>query len=136
MESTAEERAPSVLGPKPRCFRISSVPLNWSKDDLLVGLQAIDPFLKSQPHQLSLFPACCGPTQTALLCLDICTEYFRHLNPNESRYEWVPGKGARPKVLLMLDCHFYDLTPLNNPGDEITAESVEPCSLDVFPMAN
>ncbi|KAI9769491.1 MAG: hypothetical protein M1840_003968 [Geoglossum simile] len=126
MGSAIVGRAPFLLSPKPKSFWISGVPSNWSKDGLLVGLHAIDPSLEAHPHpyQLSLFPACCGPTQTALLCLDICTEYFQHLKPNESKYEWIPTKDNKPEVLLVLDCHFHDLTPLNNPEDEIVADVV------------
>jgi hypothetical protein len=111
-------------GPKPKCFRISGVPPNWSKGDLLAALQDIDPSLNGQNHQLSLYLACCGPTQTALLYLYTCTKYFQNLKPNEDNYAKT-NKVNGTDVVLVLDCHFYDLTPLNNPKSEIVAELVE-----------
>jgi hypothetical protein len=105
------------------CFRISGVPLDWSEDDLLGALKAIDPYLRDEMAQLSLYPACSGPTQTALLNLGTYTQYFRALKPNESTYESTSAVG-KTKVALALDSHFYDLTPLNTPGDRIVAEFV------------
>ncbi|KAF8545022.1 hypothetical protein BDD12DRAFT_800667 [Trichophaea hybrida] len=54
--------------------------------------------------------ACFGSTQTALLNLDICTEYFQRLKPDESKHE-----EASDGALLTIDSHFSDLTPLNIP---------------------
>ena len=131
MQSTSTGCVLPAPDAKPKCFRISGIPQNWSKDDLLFGLLAIDPALEGQTYELSLFPACCGPTQTALLCLDICTEYFRLIGSTESRHERISGQENGPRVLLVIDCHFNDLTPLNDPGDEILAELVEIFSLNI-----
>jgi hypothetical protein len=101
----------------PKCFRISNVPLDWRKDKLLEALKGIDPLLEPDP-QLSLYPACCGDTQTALLSLRICTIYFQCLKSNDSNYV------TTLDGILVIDSHFYDLTPLNTLEKEIVAESV------------
>lgn len=101
----------------PKCFRISNVPLDWRKDKLLEALKGIDPLLEPDP-QLSLYPACCGDTQTALLSLRICTTYFQCLKSNDSNYV------TTLDGVLVIDSHFYDLTPLNTLEKEIVAESV------------
>jgi hypothetical protein len=56
---------------------------------------------------------------TALLNLATCTEYFQSLNPNDYNYVKITGG-----IHLVIDSHFYDLTPLNNPKEDIAAESV------------
>lgn len=100
----------------PKCFRISNVPSDWNKEKLVDALRTINRFL-DQNLELSLYPACCGPTQTALLNLSTCTEYFQDLKPNEFNYvNTIEG------LLLVIDSHFYNLTPLNTPEDNIVAE--------------
>jgi hypothetical protein len=54
-----------------------------------------------------------------------CTEYFKNLKPNEDNYVKT-GKVSGTDAILVLDCHFYDLTPMNNPERDIVAELVEP----------
>lgn len=105
----------------PVCFRISAVPQGWLEDDLLETLQTIDPSLGNQ-NDLSLFPACCGSTQTALLNLYAHSHYFSNIDASKSRFERVPTTAARAGTLLVIDRHFYDLTPLNAPGGDIHAE--------------
>jgi len=100
-----------------KCFRISGVPAYWTYDQLLEGLRSLDPSFP-RDHRLSLYPACCGPTQTALLNLDMCTEYFARLRPNKFNYAKITG------VTVGIDDHFYNLTPLNKPKGEILAECV------------
>jgi len=107
---------------KPKCFRIANVPPNWSHDNLLNSLQTIDPSLQQMDrdeYQLSLYPSCYGSTQTALLNLRHCTEYFRQLKLNDFNYP-----SASSGAELVIDSHFYDLTPLNSPRDEVVAELV------------
>jgi len=48
---------PTKEPPKPKCFRICGVLPDWREDDLIGALQAIDPSLKDQIYQLSLYPA-------------------------------------------------------------------------------
>jgi len=106
--------------PKPKCFRIANVPSTWREDGLLQALQKIDHSLGRQgahKYQLSLYPACYGLTQTALLNLCPSTEYFQQLNANDFNYVRTPDG-----VDLVIDSHFYDLTPLNSSGDEAVAE--------------
>jgi len=108
----------------PKCFRIANVPSDWNEVKLLKVLKQIDPFLE-QILQLSLYPACCGPTKTALLNLGACTAYFQHLKSSD--YNYITFE----ETLLVIDSHFFDLTPLNTPEEEIHAESV-PHSLFAF----
>ncbi|KAF8536358.1 hypothetical protein BDD12DRAFT_290351 [Trichophaea hybrida] len=108
--------------PKPKCFRIANVPPTWSRDDLLDSLRKIDSSLArrdSHEYQLSLYPACYGSTQTALLNLCTCSEYFQQLKPNDFNYVKT-SSGTQ----LVIDSHFYDLTPLNSPGDYVVADVV------------
>jgi hypothetical protein len=99
----------------PMCFRIANVPSTWSKERLITALLTVDPSL-DKTSQLSLYPACCGSTQTALLNLATCTEYFQIIKLN--KYNYVNTSDGT----LVIDSHFYDLTPLNNPNGEIVAE--------------
>jgi len=111
--------------PEPKCFRIANVPFTWRRDDLLNSLQKIDPSLERKDlHelQLSLYPACFGSTQTALLNLRPCTEYFQQLKSDDFNY--VSTSGGTD---LVIDSHFYDLTPLNTPGKKVDAELVFHC---------
>jgi hypothetical protein len=100
----------------PMCFRIANVPSTWNKERLLTALLTVDPSL-DKTSQLSLYPACCGSTLTALLNQATCTEYFQRLKPNEYNY-MKTSDGTH----LVIDSHFYDLTPLNNPKGGIVAE--------------
>ncbi|KAF8539485.1 hypothetical protein BDD12DRAFT_882260 [Trichophaea hybrida] len=101
-----------------RCFRIANVPPGWSEDMLLAALGDADPLLKDQKPQISLYPCIDSTeTQTALLSLGTCTEYFRWLMPDDFNY-FKTSDGT----LLVIDSHFYDLTPLNSPKGEIVAD--------------
>jgi hypothetical protein len=112
-----------------KCFRISGIPQDWEEDDLLGALHTIDPDLRNQKSQLSLYPACCGSSQTALFELDP-TKYFQSLGPNESTYT------CTTEAVLAIDSHFYDLTPLNTPDEQIIAELVASCLPKPNPDAN
>jgi hypothetical protein len=106
----------------PKCFRIANVPLNWSEDMLIAALRDADPFLESQKPQISLYPCVDSTqTQTALLNLGTCTEYFQGLISDDFNY-----LKTSDGTLLVIDSHFYDLTPLNSPEGGIVAELV-PC---------
>jgi hypothetical protein len=104
-----------------KCFRIANVPSSWDTDKLLTTLKSIDPFLGDQNVELSLYPACSDSIQTqiALLSLRNSTEYFRRLRPNDFNYEEISDG-----TVLVIDSHFYDLTPLNFPKGDIVAELV------------
>jgi hypothetical protein len=105
-----------------KCFRISGIPQDWKEDDLVGALQTIDPELRNQKSQLSLYPACSGSSQTALLELDP-TKYFQSLGPNESTYTSI-FPASKTEAVLTIDSHFYGLTPLNIPDKQILAELV------------
>jgi len=112
---------------RPKCFRISGIPPRWSEDDLLNALHTIDPSLTHQNCQPSLYPGCSGaiPTQTGLLNLVSGTkrlESHKHLQVLESDNKL----GA-----LIIDSHFYGLTPLNVPRGEVVAEFVISCIREV-----
>jgi len=87
--------------------------------DLFNALHDIDQALKQQNFRPSLYPGCCGSTQTALLTLDPSTTHLQsqtHLQVSES--------ASRNVVVLTVDSNFYNLTPLNVPKGEVVAESV------------
>ena len=71
------------------------------------------------------FPDCYDPTQTALLNLNECTSYFTFEHSQE-KHKVINEKGG--KVHLVLDKHFYDLTPLNRAEEPIELELVNPQS--------
>jgi hypothetical protein len=117
-----------------KCFRISGIPRDWEEDDLLGALRTIDPDLRNQKSQVSLYPACCGSSQTALFELDP-TKYFQSLGPNECTYTRT-SLPSKTEAVLTIDSHFYDLTPLNTPDKHIIAESVASCLPKPNPDAN
>jgi hypothetical protein len=123
---TSTSLTPSIVTgvrPQPICFRISGIPPHWSTNNLENALQLIDPELNFIDVELSeLIPDCCDNTQIALLNFDYCTAYFRSFERNEERYRVIRESGR--KVRLVIDKHFYDLTPLNCPTTPIIAESV------------
>ena len=114
----------SSIATKTKCFRISGIPQDWKEHDLLGALQNIDPDLRNQKSQLSLYPACCGSSQTALLELDP-TKYFQSLGPNESYHPVSPP--SKTEAVLTIDSDFYGLTPLNTPDKRIIAELAASC---------
>ena len=69
------------------------------------------------------FPAADSPTQVALLELSECTSYFT-FEHNQEKHEMINEKGRQ--VRLVLDKHFYDLTPLNRAEQPVRIESVNP----------
>jgi hypothetical protein len=110
--------------PKPssKCFRISNVPPTWSQADILTYLKNVDDAfdLSATDHRISLYPACSGRSQVALLNLMECSNYFQQLEPHRSH---PLGNGD---LGLTIDSHFYGLTPLNDPDGNTIAEFVMP----------
>jgi len=102
----------------PKCFRVANVPSDWTEARLLDALEKIDPLLEKNP-ELSLYPACCGTTKTALLKQRTSTAYFQNLKTNEFNYITFEG------TVLVIDTHFFGLTPLNTPEGKVFAESVQ-----------
>lgn len=99
------------------CFRISNVPSTWGKDELVEAIQSLDePLSVSADYTLSLHPACHGSSQTALLELERLPNHLSSLRTNESK------RIGREDLDLVVDRHFYGLTPLNTPEGGIVAE--------------
>ena len=69
------------------------------------------------------FPDGIEPTQVALLDLSKCTSYFT-FEPNQEKHKPIKENGQ--KVHLVLDSHFYDLTPLNRAKEPVRMELVNP----------
>jgi hypothetical protein len=131
-ECTCKHQVPSDATPKispppsqPKCFRVTNIPLEWSKDDLLNSLREIQPSLDHFDGPVSLYPACCDTTsQTALLNLKTCPEFFQDIGPDNTKHLKIQRQSLDKTVVLSVDSHFYDLTPLNKPEGEIVAELV------------
>jgi hypothetical protein len=107
--------------PTPKCFRISNVPLTWDEACLFDYLKSVDESLDrlaTDDYRLSLYPACCGSSQVALLNFTNCPIYFRRLHPGQDH------SVQRKDSDIVLDSHFYGLTPLNIPEGDIVAELV------------
>ena len=62
-------------------------------------------------------------TQVALLDLRNCTSYFT-FEPDQEKHRAISENGQ--KVQLVLDNHFYDLTPLSRAQEPVKMESVYP----------
>ena len=121
--------------PKPACFRISGIPHSWNSSERLeVALQTIDPDFDPTAAEVSgPFPDSYGSsTQTALLNLSKCTSYFT-FEPSQEKHEVISENGR--KVHLVLDKHFYDLTPLNRAEEPIKIELVN-LQIGFFSIAN
>ena len=103
------------------CFRVSGIPPLWDGERLEQALRTIDPEFDLMDAEIS------GPfpdhdsTQTALLNLSGCTSYFT-FDPNQEKHKII-YEGDR-KIHLVLDKHFYDLTPLNRAEEPIKMELV------------
>jgi hypothetical protein len=116
--TSAKELVPNAIGsrdqaigqPPSKYFRVSGIPAAWSKDDILRALHIFDPSLVGRNPQISVYPACRGPKQIALLPLNSATECSRLPVPETD-------------VELTIDNRFHDLTPLNTPTGEVMAES-------------
>ena len=130
LETAKPEPGAVQLAPQPvsrknqtMCFRISGIPPHWNSERLEQALRTIDPEFDPICAEVS------GPfpdhdsTQTALLNLSGCTSYFA-FGPNEEKHKMIYENGR--KIHLVLDKHFYDLTPLNRAEEPIKMELVNP----------
>ena len=56
--------------------------------------------------------------------MDSFSEYFQSILrlENDSKFEKIQDTVNRTDVILILDCNFLGLTPLNTPEGEIAAE--------------
>jgi len=111
---------------RPTCFRISGIPSDWSTSHLKQKLQVIDPELNFSDVDLSgPFPSCCDSTHMALLHFDNCTAYFQRFKRNDETLVVIREDMPERKVRLIIDKHFYDLTPMNYPDEPIITELVK-----------
>ncbi|KAF8533705.1 hypothetical protein BDD12DRAFT_898072 [Trichophaea hybrida] len=119
---------------EPKCFRVSNIPAGWTKDNLRCWLERLDERLdfNNADCRVSLYLACYGRGQTALLNMKCIPECFRNIDPGESKHFNVSNKLGCPgkEIVLSVDYHFYDLTPLNTPDmrpEHIVTEFVHLC---------
>jgi len=114
-QSKSGSHNPSSSISLPKSFRVSGIPLSWSHNDLFDALHANDPSLTGQNYQPSLYPACCSPTQIALVCFDPCTARIQQLSHQKV-------SESASNTILQIDSNFYNLTPLNTPKGDVAAE--------------
>jgi hypothetical protein len=120
-QSAAGQKTGPSPPSKPVCIRINAIPEDWTEHDIRGALQnEVDNFDTQKP-KLSLFPACSGRSQTALLNLGAPSGFFLELK-GEKHLEL---RTAEKDDFVSIDNNFSDLTPLNDPGNEIFAEFVE-----------
>ena len=104
------------------CFRISGIPPHWDSERLEKALQTIDPEFDPMGAKVSgPFPDVYDSTQVALLDLSDCTSYFT-FDPNQEKHKMINEDDQ--SVHLVLDNHFYDLTPLNRAKEPVKIELV------------
>lgn len=121
---------PAAAPIRPKCFRILDIPLTWDEHflrrALIDALSRIPidagPCLEDRRTKISLFPSCCGETQTALLNLiecqsRNCSNYFQSIGKHTTKYLVISDE-----TTLLIDCHFYGFTPCNTPGSEPVVE--------------
>ncbi|KAF8241553.1 hypothetical protein K440DRAFT_591862, partial [Wilcoxina mikolae CBS 423.85] len=105
-----------------KCVRISGIPKWWSVPDLLAALEAFDPSITDVQQSISIYPACCVDTHTALLCLNSPTGIYERVKLNEAMH--IVNTSSGPEIVLVINSHFYNLTPLNTPEGPILADVV------------
>ncbi len=99
-------------------FRIKGIPRDWSKKDLLESLRKIDSsFQRWDPDrdQLSLNPSCYGSGQTAIVNARSTIEFLQNIGPEDSKYIRTSRSISDENIYLLIERHFYNLTPLNTP---------------------
>jgi hypothetical protein len=104
-----------------RYFRISGIPVGWTELDVVGSLETLEPTIidADQHPRVFLYPACAGLTQTGLVKLENCLELRERIKSDQIKLEI---SVAGESVIVDIGCHFYDLTPLNTPGNELIAE--------------
>lgn len=122
---TTQENVPQPSGlPSPICFRISGIPPHWDSKDVMDYLtNHIDGELDWSTAKLSgSFPSPFDDTQCALLGLDCCTNSLRTRFSHQHNVEHPVVEVNRETFHMVIDRHFYDLTPMNKPTLPIVAE--------------
>ncbi|CAG8611735.1 16090_t:CDS:2, partial [Acaulospora colombiana] len=115
---------------KSKCLRISGIPDEWSEDNLLQCLETLDPHVRDNEFEISLYPACHGSGQVGMLNLSQCTEYFKQVVPYKPFVARAQGQD------LSIDCDFNGLTPLNTPPKSISADIVAVTGLAGHPYGS
>jgi hypothetical protein len=102
-------------------FRLTGIPTGWTEVDVVRALKSLEPTIihDDQYPCLSLYPACAGSTQTGLLKLKDCLELYEKIKSDKIKLEL---SVEEENAIVVMDGDFYDLTPLNTPGNEHIAE--------------
>jgi hypothetical protein len=102
-------------------FRISRIPTGWTEVSVVGGLKSLEPtrIHDDESPCLSLFQACNDSTQTGILKLE---NYLELLETTKSDTVQLELSVEGESVCIDIDDHFFDLTPLNTPGNEYTVE--------------
>lgn len=104
-------------------MRISGIPRSWNRDHILDVLGTLDPTFSTDKssQSLSVFPACHGDRQVALCEVDTSASLIRTVHKVHKGLSRVTA--GEDNIQLDLDTQFYDMTPLNAPG-EVVADVV------------
>jgi hypothetical protein len=100
-------------------FRISGIPTGCIEVSVVGGLKSLEltRIHEDESPCLSLFQACNDSTQTGILKLENCLELLETTKLDTVQLELsVEGEN------VYIDDHFFDLTPLNTPGNEYIVE--------------
>jgi hypothetical protein len=101
------------------CFRVSDIPDGWSEEDLRRALKTLDPSLDDDHYDASLYPACHGSRQVAIIKTYQATEYLKGISSDKTHFNRIGRK------TLSIDRHFHGLTPLNTPPKDVDAEYIK-----------
>jgi hypothetical protein len=110
----------SKIPEKQHYFRISRIPTGCTEVSVVRGLKSLEPTrIHDESPRLSLFQACNDSTQTGILKLENFLELLETTKLDQIQLELsVEGES----VWVDIDDHFFDLTPLNTPGNEYIVE--------------
>jgi hypothetical protein len=116
----AKNRVSTIPLSRKHYFRISGIPTGWTEVSVVGGLKSLEPTrIHDENPRLSLFPACSNSTQTGILKLENCLELLETTKLDTIQLQLsVEGDS----VFVDIDDHFFDLTPLNTPGNEYIVE--------------
>lgn len=128
INNTTENSLKTSALPSPICFRIRGIPPHWESEDVMEHLKnhmQIDSELDWKAARLSgPFPSPFGDRQCALLNLDRCTDYLGTKFSDQNTKDYSVVEVNQKTFHMVIDRHFYDLTPLNKPSLPIVAEYV------------
>ncbi|KAI5847651.1 hypothetical protein DFP73DRAFT_348217 [Morchella snyderi] len=114
--------------PSPICFRIRGIPPHWESEDVMEHLKSnmhVYNELDWKAARLSgPFPSPFGDSQCALLNLDRCTDHLGTIFSDQKTEEYSVIEVNQKTFHMVIDRHFYDLTPLNKPSLPIVADVI------------